>query len=58
MIAFSSRVVGLVFIVAGTASVAIAGIDPVPEIDPTTASSAIALLAGAAMIARDKFRLR
>jgi len=60
MIAFSWRACGLLLFVAGMASVAFAGIEPVPvpEIDPATASGAIALLAGAAMIARDRFRLR
>jgi hypothetical protein len=43
---------------SGLAGVALAGVPPddVPEIDPASAYSAIALLLGAALIARDKLR--
>jgi hypothetical protein len=46
-------------LITGLGHVAFGGIEPeVPEIDPASASSAIALLVGAALIARDKFRSR
>jgi hypothetical protein len=47
-------VLGLVLMLSGIGSVAAAQV--VPEIDPASAASAIALLAGAALMARDKFR--
>ena len=57
IIGFASRLGGLLLIFVGPATAAHAAV-AVPEIDPATASGAIALLAGAAMIARDKFRVR
>jgi hypothetical protein len=49
---------GLMLIVSGLGRIAF-GIEPeVPEIDPASASSAIMLLVGAALVARDKFRSR
>lgn len=46
------RVCGLFLILAGTASVALAGLQPAPEIDPATAASALAVLTGAVLIIR------
>jgi hypothetical protein len=59
-IGFASRTLGLMLMVSGLASIALGGIieTDVPEIDPASATSAIALLVGAALIARDKLRLR
>jgi hypothetical protein len=54
MIRFTVRVMGLVLVLSGfgAPALAISG----PEIDPASASSAIALLVGAALLAHDKFR--
>jgi hypothetical protein len=53
------RTLGFMLLITGLGHVAFGGIEPeVPEIDPASASSAIALLVGAALIARDKFRSR
>lgn len=54
-IRFASRVLGLLLILSGISGVASAGV-VVPEIDPASAASAIALLSGVALMARDKFR--
>ena len=57
-IGFACRTLGLLLMLSGLAGVALAGVPPddVPEIDPASAYSAIALLLGAALIARDKLR--
>jgi len=52
------RLLGLLLLVSGMSGVVLAQAGNVPEIDPMSASSAIALLAGAALMARDKFRQR
>jgi hypothetical protein len=51
-----TRIFGLLLVLSGLGGVAwgIAG----PELDPASASSAIALLVGAALLAHDKFRQR
>jgi uncharacterized protein (TIGR03382 family) len=53
IVRWSTRAAGLALIVSGMASVACAA---VPEVDPASASSALALVVGAALLARDKFR--
>jgi hypothetical protein len=54
LLRFASRSLGLLLILSGMSSVAMAAV--VPEVDPASASSALALLVGAALLARDKFR--
>ena len=54
LLRFASRSLGLLLMLSGMSSVAFAS--AVPEIDPASATSALALLAGAALLARDKFR--
>jgi len=55
MVRMMNRALGLLLLMSGMSGVALAQLH-VPEIDPVSASSAIALLAGAALMARDKFR--
>jgi hypothetical protein len=55
LLRFASRSLGLLLILSGMSSVAMA-IPATPEIDPASATSALAMLAGAALLARDKFR--
>lgn len=50
------RALGLVLLLSGIVNVAYAAV--APEIDPASASSAIAIIAGAALLAHDKFRQR
>jgi hypothetical protein len=51
------RIIGMALIMAATAAAALAGLAPVgPEIDPGSAASALALLAGAALIIRGRRR--
>ncbi len=50
----STRALGLVLLLSGLAGAAYAAV--APEIDPASASSAIAIIAGAALLAHDKFR--
>jgi hypothetical protein len=47
------RIIGMALIAAATAVIAL-GIPPAPEIDPGSATSALALLAGAALIIRGR----
>jgi hypothetical protein len=54
-IRFSGRILGLLLLLTGFSSVAFA-IVQAPELDPTSASSAVALLVGAALLAADRFR--
>lgn len=46
------KLAGLFLILAGSATVALAGGGGVPEIDPTTAASGLAVLTGAVLIIR------
>lgn len=55
LIMFASRAAGLMLVLTGFGAVALA-VPAGPEIDPASASSAIALLVGVALLARDKFR--
>jgi hypothetical protein len=57
MICLLSRCLGLGLLVSGMSGIAFA-IPIAPEVDPASATSAIALLAGAALLARDKFLRR
>ena len=41
-------------LILGTATVSMAGIDPVPEIDPSSGMSAIALIAAAVIVIRGR----
>jgi hypothetical protein len=50
----ASCTLGLLLMLSGMSGVAMAL--AVPEVDPASSTSALALLAGAAMLARDKFR--
>ena len=54
-IVYVSRTLGLLLMLSGVGSVAAAATS-VPEVDPASASSALALLAGTYLLARDKFR--
>ena len=56
-IGFASRTLGLMLMVSGLASIALGGIieTEVPEIDPASATSAIALLVGAALMCATSF---
>jgi hypothetical protein len=47
---------GLLLILSGMSSVAMAIPVSTPEVDPASATSALALLVGAVLLARDKFR--
>jgi hypothetical protein len=46
------KMIGVMLLVLGSAIVSMAQGVPVPEIDPTTGVSALALLAGAALVIR------
>ena len=48
------KIIGMALIMAATAAIALAG--DAPEIDPGSATSALALLAGAALIIRGRRR--
>jgi hypothetical protein len=50
------KIVGMALILIAMAVVAIAKTNDGPEIDPGSAASALALLAGAALIIRARFR--
>ena len=50
------RIVGMALIMAAAAVIALAQAAPGPEIDPGSATSALALLAGAALIIRGRRR--
>jgi hypothetical protein len=50
----ASRSLGLLLMLSGMSGVAMAVV--APEVDPASATSALALLVGAAMLARDRFR--
>jgi hypothetical protein len=51
------RIVGMALILVAVAVVAVANQQPDgPEIDPGSAASALALLAGAALVIRGRFR--
>ena len=54
LVRFASRALGLLLVLSGFGGIALAV--AVPEINPASASSAVALLAGAALLAHDKFR--
>ena len=54
LLRLASRSLGLLLLLSGMSGVASAV--AVPEVDPASATSALALLVGAAMLARDKFR--
>ena len=49
------RIIGMALIMAATAAIALA-VGDAPEIDPGSATSALALLAGAALIIRGRRR--
>jgi hypothetical protein len=49
------RIIGMALIMAATAAIALA-VGGAPEIDPGSATSALALLAGAALIIRGRRR--
>ena len=53
---FVSRLSGVMLILTGFGNIASAAV--VPELDAASASSAIALVVGAALLAHDKFRNR
>jgi hypothetical protein len=55
LLRFASRSLGLLLMLSGMSSLAMA-IPVGPEVDPASATSALALLVGAALLARDKFR--
>ena len=50
------RIIGMALIMAATAAIALARTGTGPEIDPGSATSALALLAGAALIIRGRRR--
>lgn len=56
LLRFATRSMGLLLILSGLGSVAMAIPVPTPEVDPASATSALALLVGTALLARDKFR--
>ncbi len=58
MLSLVGRCTGLFLLVSGMASVAFAQTGAAPEIDPASAASAVAILAGAALLARDKMLRR
>jgi hypothetical protein len=49
-------IIGMALIMAATAAIALAAPGDTPEIDPGSATSALALLAGAALIIRGRRR--
>jgi hypothetical protein len=55
---FAIRLLGLLLIISGLGSAAWSIAEDTPELDPASASSAVALLTGAALLAHDKFRQR
>jgi MYXO-CTERM domain-containing protein len=48
----------IMFLMLGNAAVAFAGIGAAPEIDPTAAAGAVALVAGGAVVIRNRRRNR
>jgi hypothetical protein len=50
------KTIGLFMILVGAAGVAMASVTPVPEIDSASAASAVALLSGALLVARGRFK--
>jgi uncharacterized protein (TIGR03382 family) len=52
------RCLGLLLLVSGMATVAFGQVGTTPEIDPASATSALALLTGAALLARDRYLRR
>ena len=50
------RIIGMALIMAATVAIALASPPDAPEIDPGSATSALALLAGAALIIRGRRR--
>ncbi len=48
------KVLGLVLLMVGVAAIAVASTAPVPEINPASAGSALALVSGALLIYRGR----
>ena len=48
--------IAVMFLVVGASAVLVAGTPQAPEIDPTTAAAAVALLGGAALVIRGRRR--
>jgi hypothetical protein len=56
LLRFATHSLGLLLMLSGMSSLAMAIPASTPEVDPASATSALALLAGAVLLARDKFR--